>query len=81
MCARPRAAGDVELGGEVRILADAERDAVDPGEEDALGGPDVEHDPAASPAAGTRSSRSYSPVGFAAGIAGGSPVNGITTFV
>ena len=56
--ARPEAVGQVELGGEVRVLADPDLLAVELDDEDALGGADVEDDAPAGPAAGTSKSRS-----------------------
>ena len=43
------AAGQVELGREVRILPDPDLLAVEADDQDALGGPDVEHDPPIGP--------------------------------
>ncbi len=42
--AGPHEPGDVELGREVRVFAHADLDAVERRHQDALGGPDVEHD-------------------------------------
>ena len=74
-------AGDVELGGEVGVLAQPDLEAVDRHDDEALGRADREHDPAIRPSSGTVNSRSYTPVGLSAGGDGGRPANGIWTFV
>ena len=53
MC-RPgrRWARQIELGGQVRILSDADLDAVEADDQDALGRPDMEDDPPAGPSLG-----------------------------
>ena len=50
--ARPDAAGQVELRGEVGILPDPDLLAVEADDQDALGGPDMEHDPPIGPVRG-----------------------------
>jgi hypothetical protein len=47
--ARPDERADIEFGREVGVLAESDIRAVDDGDEDALGGPDVEHDPSTLP--------------------------------
>ena len=47
--AGPDPSGEVELGGEARVLRGAERFAVEPEHEHALGPADLEHDPSPAP--------------------------------